>query len=531
MVIRELITKLGFSFDPSAFNKYDRAIGEIHKKTESLGKNIEKIADGIGKAGKQMTFRLTLPIVGVGAASVMAAGEMEQMNVALGRFLGAGADVDDFVRRMWDVQRQSGMGIKPVQEATRTLFGLGLAADDVLDTMSMLANIAATGKIGLDELAYSYGRAMTRNKVESREVIRLQAAGLDLAEEMAAATGMHPDVMKKMIEEGKVEFKHLEAAFRRVTSEGGEFYNLAKDMDKTTVAAFVNIGNAIYRIRIAIGKIIIDTLKLDKAFQRVADTLERFAKWLKTIPKWLQTTLIIMAVVLAALGPLLIGLSSVLKTMVLIQLATGLVGKAALVAFGKMALALLPLTIKFALIAAAIGLILILIEDVAGYFQGRPSGLGLLVDFVKEMWGLWSDFWEDMGGRLYNFVQQLTSDWTTFWEDMGGRLANFVGDVQSAINRIAGWIRGVPVIGALYRGAEHLTEGAELMRGRLEPDLSGMMPAMPGGGGIVLNLHSNYEFHGTGTPEDRKQWKEQAEIHAEEMSMVFIKDLERSIRR
>jgi len=532
MTIRELITVLGFKYNPTAFNQYDQAIGEIHKKTADLGKNLKRVSEGIANAGKAMTMRLTLPIVGLGTASVMASGEMEKMDVMLGRFLGKGEDVQDFTRRLWEVQRQQGLGIKATQEATQTLFGLGFAADDVLDTITMLSDIAATGKMEIGALADTYGKAMVRNRVSSREFIRLQSAGIDIIKEMAEATGVSEEAMRGMAERSEIQFKHLQAGFRNMTREGGRFHGLAQEMDRTVPGAWNNIFNGLFRVRRVIGDVIVDTLKLDKVFQGIANWLEAAAEYLKSLPAWLQRISVITAVILALLGPLLFFLGNILGTMVLMQLAVTALGKASIASFKKMALALLPLFVKFAIIAAILGALWLLVDDIVGYFQGRDSVFGLIMAWIDGLWKKWSAFFESVGAEIAQFIRSAK---TAIGEFMDWLYE--VGEAWSAwfdkiINEIKEKIQGIPVLGRFAVGMAQYIKRGQAMEQELLASMPGGVAFAGAGQPINVTVDSKFDFNGAvGGDAEREAWRETAEQHAEDVSYRIVNELQRSIRR
>ncbi|NJR73237.1 MAG: hypothetical protein HC773_05195 [Scytonema sp. CRU_2_7] len=51
MIVRELITKLGFVVDESALRGFDSKIGSIQKNMQGLTGNLQKVATGIRNVG------------------------------------------------------------------------------------------------------------------------------------------------------------------------------------------------------------------------------------------------------------------------------------------------------------------------------------------------------------------------------------------------------------------------------------------------------------------------------------------------
>lgn len=84
------------------------------------------------------------------------------------------------------------------------------------------------------------------------------------------------------------------------------------------------------------------------------------------------------------------------------------------------------------LIAAAIALVLLAIEDVVGFFQGKDSVTGIIVEKFKAMWDVVVEMFMDAGPKLLSLMGKIISD-------MAGALVN--------------GIKNIPILGQVLSGA------------------------------------------------------------------------------
>ena len=78
MIVRELVTKLGFQVD-------EKGLVTANEKTALLQKRLKGLGQGAVRAGKQLSLFVTLPILGLAAATVKAASDAEETEAKFSR--------------------------------------------------------------------------------------------------------------------------------------------------------------------------------------------------------------------------------------------------------------------------------------------------------------------------------------------------------------------------------------------------------------------------------------------------------------
>jgi len=132
-----------------------------------------------------------------------------------------------------------------VTEAGKKLTALGVDAQSLIPTLTAVGNIAAGLDIPFSELADIYGKIKVQNRAYMEDINQLQGRGIPIIQEIAKMYGKSTEEIKKLIEEGKIGFPQIEAAFKQLTGEGGKFNGLMAELAKTTGGKFTNLSDQI----------------------------------------------------------------------------------------------------------------------------------------------------------------------------------------------------------------------------------------------------------------------------------------------
>ena len=242
MVVRELITLLGFQVDEGAFKK---AEGGFDKLKEGVMRLIEIV--GAIEIGKKIFEE---------------AGEMEQVAMAFENALGSAEKAGALLEDMSKFTLKTGFDKGAVEEYGKQLLFMGMSSEKIVPTLSMLGDVAAgVGKDKLPALVDAISKMQQTGKVEGRNFMAFLAAGVPLLEVLGKQTGMSVDQLRKMGNEGKITFKEIEGALRSMTGEGGKFFNLLNKQSNTLFGIIARIKNYLSELAEAIGGEVIPAVK------------------------------------------------------------------------------------------------------------------------------------------------------------------------------------------------------------------------------------------------------------------------------
>lgn len=164
-----------------------------------------------------------------------------------------------------------------VQDATKQLMAYGFKAGDVVDTMKRLGDVSSGIGAPLGDIAYLYGTLKSSGRVTLMDIRQFAGRGIPIYETLAKRLKTTTDNINKMVSAGKIGFKDIEGAFKDMTSEGGQFFNLMADQSQTVGGKISNLGDIWEQIKVKIGNsqkgIIASTLDMVNNFLSGVDTM------------------------------------------------------------------------------------------------------------------------------------------------------------------------------------------------------------------------------------------------------------------
>lgn len=411
MILREFITKWGFDVDDADLKKLDAGISRVEKNLRAAGKMAVQ-------TGKSLSLGLTLPILGIGAAALKAASDAEETEAKFGTVF-------------QEVSKEADMTAKNLARG----FGLSsVKAKELLgDTGDLLTGFGFSGKAALDlskdvnELAvdlasftnFSGGaegasKALTKALLGERESIK--SLGISIQEE---------DLKKQIqINTSKgltFETQRQAKAFATLQLAQKQSKNAIGDFQRTS-EGFANqlriFQGELFDVAVGFGKILIPpALKFLKI-------LRNMAQFFGDLSPAVKTTIAVVAGLAAAIGPLLILAGSLVNAFFAVKTALLLLNLTAVKS-------LFLLALPFLKIIALVALVGLVMEDIIGFFQGKDSVTGVIVESFKE---------------AFEFVEGLFSKLPRFFQGIFGL-------VTTPFRALIGLIRGTSgAIGALTQG-------------------------------------------------------------------------------
>jgi tape measure domain-containing protein len=110
--------------------------------------------------------------------------------------------------------------------AANTLLGFGAATlDTLIPTLRMLGDTAGGSSDKLKSIALAFSKIKAAGKADMTDLNMLIDAGIPIFAELEALTGKNTAQLRKMSSQGKISAQLVQDAFKRMTSEGGKFFN------------------------------------------------------------------------------------------------------------------------------------------------------------------------------------------------------------------------------------------------------------------------------------------------------------------
>ena len=380
-----MATKVGEVFIQvgAVLDEFKKAIKEaeanargLGKRFDDISKKIEKTAQAMGKAGKQLSKFVTLPIIGLGLAAVKTAADMELLEVGFETMLGSAEKAKDLMKELETFAAATPFQLKNLAQGSKTLLAFGISLESVVPTMRMLGDAAQGNSLKLTSLVRAFGKVQARGKASMEELNILIDAGVPIMDELVKATGVDSvQALIKMSEQGKISSKFVTQAFKNMTGAGGIFFKGMEKASKTTAGLFSTLKDNISLLGADLANIFLPVIK---------DIIQTVTEWVKSIREMDEGTKGLIARILlfaAAIGPVFIILSKLLlvgKAFVAVTLAMkiGFAGQAVAVGASNAALvankiAIIAVTVvtkiwNLVLMANPIGIVIGLIAALVG---------------------------------------------------------------------------------------------------------------------------------------------------------------------
>lgn len=341
----------------------------IQKIGQSVSDSLKNVGKQMTEVGGKLTASVTLPILGIGGASLKLASDFEQTQVAFTTMLGDADKAKTLFNELRDFSASTPFEFPEIRDAGRSLLAFGVSADDVTESLRRIGDISAGVGAPVGEIAELYGKAKVQGRLFAEDINQFQGRGIPILQNLAAVLGVSTSEVKNLVEKGKVGFPELEAAFQRMTNEGGQFAGMMEAQSQTLGGLFSTLKDNVTLLLADLGTQIVDTFdlktKLTGAIEFLGGLSEKIRNFAQSNPEMFKLA-VSLAAVAAAIGPVLVGVGWLVS-------AIG----AAMPVIAGIGAALGALLSPVGLVVAGVGLL-------AAAIYNDWGGIGT---FASEVWG------------------------------------------------------------------------------------------------------------------------------------------------
>ena len=222
-----------------SISRLNDSLTKTKTSLESMLPNLRRLASAFGVAFSVQG------LVNFGRKLVETRGEFEMQFVAMKQIIG---DVDA-ATKIWNQTMQQALQspFKAMQlvDYTKKLAAYRIETDKLFDTTKRLADVSAGLGVDMGRLILAYGQVKAANFLRASEIRQFTEAGVNIVGQLseyftqlegrAVSTA---DVMERVTKR-MVLFEDVEEIFKRMTDEGGTFYNM-QEVQADTVRGQIN---------------------------------------------------------------------------------------------------------------------------------------------------------------------------------------------------------------------------------------------------------------------------------------------------
>lgn len=186
-------------------------------------------------------------------AIVQTGGDIVQQHIALRSIIGDIQKADTLFAQTQQLALQSPFKFSELNKDVKQLAAFGVETDGLFDTAKRLADVSAGLGVSFERLGLAYGQVKARSWLDGKELRQFAYAGLPMLQKIAdlynstnknGRSNYTTSDVRNMITKRLVSFEDVDAVFKRMTDEGGQFYNLQFVLSETLLGRWNKLIDA-----------------------------------------------------------------------------------------------------------------------------------------------------------------------------------------------------------------------------------------------------------------------------------------------
>lgn len=234
--------------------RHKRQIESTNLSLESMLPTLRRLASAFGVAFSVQG------LVNFGRKLVETRGEFELQQVAMRSILQNKQLADEIWDKTMQAALQSPFTAMQLTKYTKQLAAYRIETKKLFDTTKRLADVSAGLGVDMGRLILAYGQVKAANYLRASEIRQFTEAGVNVLGELRDyfndVKGMSVDTAKvmDMVQKRLVTFSDVEAIFKKMTDQGGIFYNMQYVQSQTVKGQINKLHDAYDQMLNSIGK-------------------------------------------------------------------------------------------------------------------------------------------------------------------------------------------------------------------------------------------------------------------------------------
>jgi len=187
--------------------------------------------------------------------------EMEMMETNFGVMTGSSEKARKMLAELRKESVASPLGMGDFAKSAQTLMQFGVSAQKVVGYTKQLSEISMGDPERFQSLSLAFAQIQSAGRLMGQDLLQLVNAGFNPLQQISGKTGESMVALKERMEEGKISFNEIEAAFTAATSKGGRFYQMNITASATFAGAIARIKDSWEQLLISFGTPIMNALK------------------------------------------------------------------------------------------------------------------------------------------------------------------------------------------------------------------------------------------------------------------------------
>ena len=244
-----------------AIAKHNQALQQAGVQLQNLATRHRNLMDTAGQLSRQLALVFSVSqIEGYISKIVRVRGEFELQQVALRAIIQDRDKADKIFSQTLNQALKSPFQAGQLITFTKQLAAYRIESGKLFDTTKRLADVSAGLGVSMDRLILAYGQVKAAAYLRGSEVRQFTEAGINMYGELqryfeevkgeAYTTAQIVDMISKRM----VKFEDVEAVFKRMTDEGGLFFNMQEVQVNTLHGQIERLKDVIALMMNEVGK-------------------------------------------------------------------------------------------------------------------------------------------------------------------------------------------------------------------------------------------------------------------------------------
>ena len=212
---------------------FERTLNSIGDKSKRIISGIGTVSNGVAKGATLAYGAISAAMSVAGVASVKYNANIEQLQTSFATMTGSAAKAADVVERLRTMGAKTPFEMADLAQVTQMLMQYGFTADDAIDKMSMLGDIAQGNSEAMNSIAMGYAQMSSAGKVNLQDIKQMINGGFNPLQEISERTGESMASLYDRISKGTMSVDEITESMRYATSEGGKFFQSMEKQSQT----------------------------------------------------------------------------------------------------------------------------------------------------------------------------------------------------------------------------------------------------------------------------------------------------------
>lgn len=203
----------------------------------------KKTLDGLGKATKagmadvkagiDLAAQAMEKLMNVAGKGISYNADIEQMKTSFEVMTGSAEKASEVIERLRTMGAETPFEMTDLTQTTNLLMQYGFTADQAIDRLTMLGDIAQGNAEKMNSIAIGYAQMSSANKVNLQDIKQMINAGFNPLQEISERTGESMASLYDRISKGTITVEEITESMRMATSEGGRFFQSMEKQSQT----------------------------------------------------------------------------------------------------------------------------------------------------------------------------------------------------------------------------------------------------------------------------------------------------------